>query len=181
MRRKRNRFKSDVMIDLTSLLDVIFIILLVVLCGQSSMKENLTQMQSDAKNTQAQAEQEYNLYKEQMEIADNLNQYVWAVSIMVPYDENEVTRRQIRFLKEGQEIETIDLIGNDVTSAIETFKKSLIKYIQEHENRPVILSLNEEDDYILYRDEIMVNEVFRELSEKFSNVYIKGTVSEEIK
>ena len=181
MRRKRNRFKSDVMIDLTSLLDVIFIILLVVLCGQSSMKENLTQMQADAKDTQAQAEQEYKLYKEQIEIADSLNQYVWAVSIIVPYDENEVTKRQIRFLKEGQEIETIDLIGNDVTSAIETFKKSLTKYIQENEDRPVILSLNEDDDYILYRDEIMVNEVFRELAEKFSNVYIKGTVSEEIK
>ena len=68
MRRKRNRFKSDVIIDLTSLLDVIFIILLVVLCGQSSMKENLTQMQADAKDTQAQAEQEYKLYKEQIEI-----------------------------------------------------------------------------------------------------------------
>ena len=181
MRRKRNRFKSDVMIDLTSLLDVIFIILLVVLCGQSSMKENLTQLQADAKGTQAQAEQEYKLYKEQIEIADSLNQYVWAVSIMVPYDENDVTKRQIRFLKEGQEIETIELIGNDVTSAIETFKKSLTKYIQEHEDRPVILSLNEDDDYILYRDEIMVTEVFLELANKFNNVYIKGTVSEEIK
>ena len=181
MRRKRNRFKSDVMIDLTSLLDVIFIILLVVLCGQSSMKENLTQLQADAKGTQAQAEQEYKLYKEQIEIADSLNQYVWAVSIMVPYDENDVTKRQIRFLKEGQEIEIIDLIGNDVTSAIETFKKSLTKYIQEHEDRPVILSLNEDDDYILYRDEIMVNEVFLELANKFSNVYIKGTISEAIK
>ena len=181
MRRKRSRFKSDVMIDLTSLLDVIFIILLVVLCGQSSMKQNLTEVQSNAENAQKQAEEVYELYKEQLEIADNLNQYVWAVSIMVPYDEHEVTKRQIRFLKEGQEIETIDLIGNDVTNAVETFKRSLIKYIQENEDRPVILSLNEDDDYILYRDEIMVNEVFLELAEKFSNVYIKGTVSEGIK
>ena len=181
MRRKRNRFKSDVIIDLTSLLDVIFIILLVVLCGQSSMKENLSELQSEAENAQREADEVYQLYKEQIEIADNLNQYVWAVSIMVPYDENDVTKRQIRFLKEGQEIETIELIGNDVTSAIETFKKSLTKYIQEHEDRPVILSLNEEDDYILYRDEIMVTEVFLELANKFSNVYIKGTVSEGIK
>ena len=67
MRRKRNRFKSDVMIDLTSLLDVIFIILLVVLCGQSSMKENLTQLQADAKGTQAQAEQEYKSICEDLE------------------------------------------------------------------------------------------------------------------
>ena len=57
MRRKRNRFKSDVIIDLTSLLDVIFIILLVVLCGQSSMKENLSELQSEAENAQREADE----------------------------------------------------------------------------------------------------------------------------
>ena len=82
---------------------------------------------------------------------------------------------------EGEEIETIDLVGNDVTSAVETFKKSLTKYIKENEDRPVILSLNEEDDYILYRDEVMVQDILYELASNFSNVYIKGSISEEIK
>lgn len=181
MRRKTNRFKSDVIIDLTSLLDVIFIILLVVLCGQSSMKKDLTQLQSEAENAQIKADEIYQLYKEQIEVADNLNQYVWAVSIIVPYDENEITRRQIRFLKEGEEIETINLVGNDVTNAVETFKKSLTKYIKENEDRPVILSLNENDDYILYRDEVMVLDILHELASNFSNVYIKGSISEEMK
>lgn len=181
MRRKRSGSKSDIIIDLTSLLDVIFIMLLVVLCGQSSINESLAEEQSNAEYARTQAESEYQLYKDQIETADSLNQYVWAVSIEVPYNEKEITQRQIRLLKEGEEIESFDLIGNDVTSTIETFKENLVGFIQENKDRPVILSLNEENDKILYRDEVMVNKIFIELSKEYSNVYIKGKIGEDTK
>ena len=181
MRRKRRSSGNDIIIDLTSLLDVIFIVLLVVICGQGSLNEGLIEKQSEAENAKQQAEMAYELYNDQLEMADSLNQYVWAVSVIVPYDENEITKRQIMILKEGNEIEQFDLIGNDVRRAREAFKESLLEFIQEHKEKPVILSLNEEDDNILYRDEVMVNEVFMELSEEFDNVYIKGNVSEDTK
>ena len=181
MRKKRNSSRGDIIIDLTSLLDVMFIILLVVLCGQSTITDNLSEMQANAESARVQAEAEYKLYDDQLKIADSLNQYVWAVSIAVPYDEAEITKRQILFLKEGEKIETIDLVGNDVTSSISAFKESLINYIQKNNGKPVILSLNDDDSYILYRDEVMVNEVFKELSNMYSNVYIKGCIGEETK
>ena len=179
MRRRRGSSKSDIIIDLTSLLDVIFIILLVVLCGQSSISQDMMDVQAGAEQAKAQAEAEYKLYEDQREMADSLNQLVCTVSVMVPYDTNEVTKRTIQLLVEGEEIRPIALIGNNVTDAVEEFKECLISYILENSDRPVILSLNEDDDYILYRDEVMVNEIFAELAGDYDNVYIKGSISEE--
>ncbi len=178
MRRRRGSSKSDIIIDLTSLLDVIFIILLVVLCGQSSLNQGLADSQTDVEQAKAQAEAEYKLYEEQLEMADSLNQLVCAVSVIVPY-EADVTRRTIMILKEGETIEEISLIGNDTSKAIAAFRESLISFILENQDRPVILSLNEEDDYILYRDEVMVQEMFADLAKEYDNVYIKGSISEE--
>ena len=179
MRRKRGSSKSDIIIDLTSLLDVIFIILLVVLCGQHSINQGLEDSQTDVEQAKAQAEAEYRLYEEQLEMADSLNQLVCTVSVEVPYEESEVTRRKILLLAEGEELKPIELIGNDVTKACAELKECLLRYIQENEDRPVILSLNEDDNYILYRDEVMVSELFFELAGDYENVYIKGNISEE--
>lgn len=179
MRKNRNGYKRDIIIDLTSLLDVIFILLLVVLCGQSGIREGLEQSNAEYEHARAQAEANHQLYEDQLEIADHLDKYVWAVSVVVPYDEKEITQRQIKLLKEGGEIESFDLVGNEVTGSAKAFKESLTDYIRKYKDRPVILSLNEEDDRILYRDEVMVNEIFVELSKEYTNVYIKGNINEE--
>lgn len=181
MRRKRKSSKGDVLIDLTSLLDVIFIILLIVMWGQNTAETNLKQAQADTESAKIQTEAEQKLYEQQLEIADNINQYVFAVSVVVPYDKEDVTHRTIQILKEGKEIESFELVGNNVTEAVEDFKKSLVSYIEQNKTRPVILALNENDDNILYRDEVMVTELFLELTKEFSNVYIRGSVSEEEK
>ena len=56
MQRRRKGTKRDVLIDLTSLLDVMFIILLVVLWGQQNKNEDLIKMQAEAEQAKAQAE-----------------------------------------------------------------------------------------------------------------------------
>lgn len=179
MRKNRKNFKGDIIIDLTSLLDVMFILLLVVLCSQNSINENLEQSNAKYDHARSQAEEAYQLYQDQMETADHLNKYVLVVSVVVPYDEKEITKRQIKLLKEGAEIECFDLVGNDVDASAKGFKDSLVSFIQKNKDNPVILSLNEEDDNILYRDETMVKNIFTELVEEYSNVYIKGSISEE--
>ncbi len=179
MRRKRKGSGRDVLIDVTSLLDVIFIILLVVLLGQNSTQEELLEMRAETENARVQAENEYMLYEQQIELADTVNQMVWAVSVVVPYDEQNVTKRTIQILKEGKEIERFELVGNNVSEAVEAFERSLVAYIEENSDKPVILSLNDNDDTILYRDESMVTELFLELAKKYNHVYIRGSVSEE--
>ncbi|MBP3577116.1 MAG: hypothetical protein J6K15_03290, partial [Lachnospiraceae bacterium] len=109
------------------------------------------------------------------------NQYVFAVSVVVPYDKEDVTRRTIQILKEGEEIESFDLVGNNVKSSVEAFRDSLVKFVEANKDRPVILSLNEKDDTILYRDEVMVTDIFYELTKEYNNVYIRGSIHEEEK
>ena len=174
MRRKRGSTGRDVFIDVTSLLDVMFIILLVVLWGQQNKNEDLIKMRAEAEQAKAQAEAEYKLYEQQMEIADNINRFVWAASVVVPYDENDVTKRTIQILKEGEEIESFALSGNNVAESITAFKDCLVTYILANKDKPVILSLNDNDDNILYRDEVMVTELFVELAKEYDNVYLRG-------
>jgi len=174
MRRRRKGTGRDVLIDLTSLLDVMFIILLVVLWGQQNRNEDLLKMQAEAEHAEAQAEAQYKLYEQQLEIADNVNQLVWAASVVVPYDENDVTKRTIMVLKEGQEIESFVLSGNNVAASVAAFKDCLVTYIVANKDKPVILSLNDNDDNILYRDEVMVTELFVELAKEYPNVYLRG-------
>lgn len=175
MRKVGRSSKGDVIIDLTSLLDVMFIILLVVLFGQKTVTADT---QSKAEEAISQAEEEKRLYEEQQEAFSS----IWAVSVIVPYDENEITKRHICILEKGEEIKSIDFVGNDTVNARDEFKNYLVDYIKKNEDKPIMLSLNDDNEYILYRDEVMVNNIFDELIKTYRNVYvIKGSVSEEIK
>lgn len=180
MRKKRN-IRGDVVIDLTSLLDVIFILLLVVLCGQQGINKNLTEKGIEQENAIAQANETREIYEDMIDMEDNIQQMVWAASIAVPYEKTEITKREIKLLVEGKEIESFPLIGNEVEESINQFREVLIEYIESNQERPVILSLNDNDDNILYRDETRVNDIMTELIETYSNVYIRGGLSEEEK
>lgn len=177
--RKKRRSKGEIIIDLTSLLDVIFIILLVVLCGQQVNNKNLNDEQKKVENENKQAAEQKELYEDMISTEDDLHKLVWAASISVPYDKNEITKREIKVLVEGEEIESFALVGNNVDESIEDFRSTLVNYIESHQKEPVILSLNENDDSILYRDEKRIREIINELMSSNNNVYIKGNLSEE--
>lgn len=172
MRRRRKR-NNDLMIDLTSLLDVIFILLLVILCGEQIAKEEYISQEQAAAEMVQEAEATKELYADQIELSDNLNQYVYAISVYSDYNPEQITVRKIRVLKEAQEIESFDLIGADTAEAYEAFHGCLEEYITENATQPVILSLNEGDEKILYRDEKAILQIFEQLSDDYENVYIK--------
>ena len=184
MQRKRRKTRNDVLIDLTSLLDVIFILLLVVICNynyENQKNEQETALAQEAMSAaKADAEADSQVYSDMIETQSNLQNYVWSASIVVPYEPDEITIRHIKLLTEdGAEPVSIDLVGNDVEGSIQEFKGKLTDYVKKYNDRPVILSLNENDDNILYRDEKKINEVLHELSNTYRNVYIKGNISEE--
>ena len=172
MRRRRNK-RDDLMIDLTSLLDVIFIILLVVMCSQQLTKWDYESREQEATETVRDAEAIAELYQDQMETQDNLNEYVVKLSVYSDFNPEQITVRKVRILKELQAIETIDLIGAETADAFGRLEENLVAYIQENSDKPVILSLNEGDEKILYRDEKTILAIFEKLSEEYTNVYIK--------
>ena len=180
--KRRHRAKSDILIDLTSLLDVIFIVLLIVFARTQNMTEKTEDQVNSANDTMAQAttlaqqaQAEYELYLDQIEMADNLQQYVFTISVNSSYRSDDVTRRQISVLPNGGEIETFELRGEDdsVENAKKQFRETLEKYIEKHQDQPVILTLNEKDEKILYRDEKAIKEIFDGLSEKYENVFMR--------
>ena len=179
--KRRHCAKSDIVIDLTSLLDVVFIVLLVVICRQHnltySQQEKMQEKMEDVETREALAQEKYELYMDQLETADQLNQYVWAVSVYARYSSEKVTERHISVLREGQEIESFELRGENVSGTLEAFRKSLESYITEHAEQPVILSLNEDDEKILYRDEKAINRIFAELASAHENVFIKPSAA----
>ncbi len=179
MKRIRRNRKSDIIIDLTSLLDVIFIILLVVIVGQKYTNTNIQNDLIEEKESYEGAVSEYNNSQTLYDDAVNTVKYFKSVSVSVPYDPDEVHKREIQFLFFGEnEGEPIELIGNDVNNSIQEFKDRLEQYISENSDNPIVLSLNDDDDTILYRDEKLITEVFNELSSKYNNVYVKGNLSE---
>ncbi len=175
--KRRHRVKSDIVIDLTSLLDVVFIVLLVVICRQHILTDSQQEKMEDVEAREVLAQEKYELYMDQLETADQLNQYVWAVSVYARYSSEKVTERHISVLREGQEIESFELRGENVSGTLEAFRKSLESYITEHAEQPVILSLNEDDEKILYRDEKAINRIFAELASAHENVFIKPSAA----
>lgn len=172
MRRRHNK-RDDLIIDLTSLLDIIFIILLVVMCSQQLTKWDYESQEQAAIEKVRDAEATAELYEDQMETHDKLNEYVLKLSVYSDFNPQQITVRKVRILKELEAIETIDLIGADTGSAFAKLEKSLADYIAENSDKPVILSLNEGDEKILYRDEKTILAIFERLSESYTNVYIK--------
>lgn len=183
MSRNKRISKNDIMIDLTSLLDVIFIVLLVVMIGQKDAaaqeQQNLDALQNEASEQIANAENAQQLYNDMLDTENNINKYVFSISITVPYNKDEIHKREIMLLTEGSEPQTFALIGNDVEGSLSEFRESLLNSINDHDDDiPIILSLNDDDDKILYRDEKAVSEILNEMSDKHKNVYIKGNLSE---
>ena len=182
MKKRRHRAKSDILIDLTSLLDVIFIVLLVVIGRQQTLTEK-QQEQMNAGNyveeATAQAEDaraKYELYVDQLDTAEQLQNIVCAISVYCYFESNDVTERHVEILRKGSDkaILTFDLHGKgkDVDDAYSQFEKALRDYVTANAEFPVILSLNENDEKILYRDQERIKGIFDDLMQEQDNVYV---------
>ncbi len=176
--RRRRRTKGDIIVDFTSLLDVIFILLMLVLSKQqvfaSQSKEKLEQDLAAANAMEEQAEKEYRLYEDQVESSEKINEYICLVSVYCNYDKNEVTSRTISILDyDGIADVPIELKGNDVTAEMSELEKRLTDTIEDNPDKAILLSLNKDDDNILYRDENKILEIFGKLSDEYENVVLK--------
>ena len=178
MSRKKRNSRNDIIIDLTSLLDVIFIILIVVMVDQKIEGDKIPQEHDDFHTAKAEYENATELYQDLIDTEKNIDKYFWSVSIIVPIEPNEIHKRTIWLKSVDGEDEKFELIGSEVDDALKEFKESLERSIRKHSDKPVLLSLNENDEKILYRDEKAIKKILDELSRNYKNVFIKGNLSE---
>lgn len=170
MRRQRKRHnKRNIFIDLTSLLDVVFIFLMIVLCNQQNETREAQAKNIEASEIMEQAKVQLELYTDQMDSVDNL----CLVSVYARYEPDNITKRHLSIKRKGEEIEEIEMMGNNTKEALETLESNLRAYIELNKEKPIILSLNEKDENILYRDEKEILKIFDKLKQELKNVYIK--------
>ncbi len=177
MRRIR-RGKSDVIIDLTSLLDVIFILLMVVLARQQVAGMDLekkevfvTELQSSLEKTEAEERDKLRLYTEQLDIAEKTA----IITVTATFDPVEPKVRTLKILKNGNEkADEFLLRGADTAEAFAAFEKKLNEYIRSSEGMPVILSIADDGSEILYRDQQKIESIFNGLSDGSDDIYIRA-------
>ncbi len=202
--------KKEIIIDLTSLLDVIFIVLMVVMVSQKMQQQSVQAQDSNEPVTIEDLKEHYEKY-------ENLDEYVLFIDIYSDINVNSYntsdsekiaeaflqddqhTRRlycikgigdseeKVKWVNmDGNESEYIDVrdsteetvLGKDgmldrklsglIESAIQSSDES------EYGNVIVILSVNRNEDKILYRDEFKITKLLEDIADRYrdSNVMI---------
>ena len=175
------RFKSrgNIIIDLTSMLDVIFIVLLVVMSMNQEQENKMRTVQEESRKQTISYNNAREQYEDQSDSFSHMSDYIAFISVNASFDEDLVTRH-ISVMNSDKKSSTPDIPELKRTKTAESFNtlaEYLDGYIQENPERVVVLSLNEGDEDILYRDEKEIKGIFHRLkTEHGANVRIKDPV-----
>ena len=179
MRGKRDNI-GDILIDLTSLLDVIFIVLLVVLCSGQISSRQVAEEKIAMEKKEAEVDQKESLYRQQLDTAEELQQYVMIISVDASYDPSNIKERNIEVLISGNmEPDLFQLVGENTKEPLEQLEERLHTCIDENADKHIILSLNENDERILYRDETALLSIFEKLGNENKNVLLRTPMQME--
>ncbi len=175
--------KQDIVIDLTSLLDVIFIVLLLVMCNQQLHSREAQQMAEDAAQKLEEASGLQQAFESHIEKYEETEEYVLFIDVTAAYSEQALTERTIRVMAgvdiAGGEPYEIEISPESASAGYreltDYLSASIEGYLSHGEGaaRPVILTLNKGDDDILYRDEVAIRAIFENLAEKYDNIYLR--------
>lgn len=171
---KKPKSIGQVLIDLTPLLDVIFILLIVVLSYQDNFSEKAEeqisqaeQYYTDAQDAVADAEAKTDTYKEQLENYANLNDYVNVVTIYASYEPSNRKYRTIHIAMNADDMKEIPLNPSNTSEAWAECKSCVEQVITDE--APTIISIKNEK--MLYRDEESIIKMYESL--EATNVYLK--------
>jgi len=177
--KKGQNGKAGVDIDLTSMLDVIFIILLVVMCQQ------MFTVKEEVKKTE-EIQAEYNeLYKQYEDVSGNytllyderknkteVEKKVAFITIYADYDKEYPQNRHIKTLRDDEmEIgNPYDIQKENEAEVFEKIKGDIIAYLSVNKEIPVLITID--DTQILYRDFVSLKNVFESIrDEGYTNLF----------
>ena len=181
----KKRWNRDNNIDLTSMLDVIFIFLMLSVCLQTSSNSNFQSKYDNNVQELESIKQELESVKEyNQELEDNIEAVkklnedhsdhisdafdlsVW-ITLAVDYTPTDIKKRTIRIrLNEGPEEEI--KIEDDSSDEFEQLEEKLEGIIKQNSGKPVLLRIDTSN--ILYRDEQRLDVLTSHLK-KYGNVY----------
>ena len=176
MKDRRNSDKFNIDLDLTSMLDVIFIILMVVMTSQllNNAKETATAQELSAELEAAQADNK--TYEMRLKDMENPDDRVAFVTLYANFEAADPKTRHIKLLLgEDVAIEDLKLTPDNEDKIYEDFSKRLETYLEGYPDSPVLLTLD--DSNILYRDHVRMEELLASVKEAHSNLYIRYSES----
>ncbi len=182
--RLKNKPKSlgQFIIDLTPLLDVIFILLIVILTYQDDYSKKADEAFEEAQRIEQQAKEEVaaidginTTIKEQLDTYEHLYNSVNVVTIYADY---EVTKRKYRILH--VQVNANDLWEKEINpSNEENVWNECLDYIETELSKntgiPTIFSIL--DEKMLYRDELSILDLYDKLD--VQDKYIKNNMETE--
>ena len=182
-KNKKPKSIGRLIIDLTPLLDVIFIVLIVVLAGQDTFnmeaEQNLEQAavyRSEADKQLDEMEAEVEVYKEQMAAYDSLSEYFNVVTVYASYSLENRRLRTVYVMVNNEEPVTLNLTPSNTAETWAECKRMIEEVIKKDETLPLILSINSNgDEKMLYRDDEAIYGIFRDLQNAYpdSNISIR--------
>lgn len=181
-KNKKPKSISRLLIDLTPLLDVIFIVLIVVLAGRDSMNASTDQKKADAEQRYIEAEQmqeeasqeiedmmaSVKTYENQLEIYEELNEKFNVITVVSNYALNDRTYRRVKVKANGNEPLVWELNPSNSEKSWNEFKTKIEDIIKEDLTKETIISIKvEEDEKMLYRDYEKMKNIINELQESY--------------
>lgn len=158
---------GEIVIDLTPLLDVVFIMLVVVLtCFQSNynlflqnkseLDERFEEMEDQIEEANEQRGNADALISDH-EIYENIGEYVVILDINETVNESDPSRRKIIIAHKG-ELNEFEINRNNMESKMEEIKNYILTF--KSEDKPTVVKLQYE--FMLYRDEEKITEILKD-------------------
>ena len=183
---KRLRSKQNTQIELTSLLDVIFIVLMIVVCNQQinmtektqearAAVEEAQEMEQSAEDARAEAEAEKALFEEHREMYEEINSQMSIVTVYADYTPSSPSDRSLYLIVDTQSSKKIQVSAGTEKTAFAQLEEELDAAVKTADDagKPVIISINTER--ILYRDESRLSGIVDDLFRRYDNIYLKQT------
>ncbi|MCQ2402018.1 MAG: hypothetical protein MJ059_08900 [Lachnospiraceae bacterium] len=182
--------RTNTTIELTSLLDVIFIVLMIVICNQNFEAEKTIEAAQgsvvEAEARIAEADKMMNLaeavitentmLKEQVELCTDIFSQVTLVTVSVTYTLSNPRQRVIRISVNDNEPEKLTMLTPaEPHKGFEELTESLKSILEDSAGRPVILSVDRSQ--ILYRDDIELTRILNKFG-GYSNLYMRAGTDE---
>ncbi len=165
-------------IELTPLLDVIFIFLFFVLIGSTALyNKRLGELEERENSVNEKIEEQLDTQSEIDALQERLDYYengvlstkVRIVTVFCEYSEDDNTEREIRILYPGDTESKISLDDQTKQTALDQLEADLQTFISSNSNYDIVLVINEEN--ILNRDYNSINKLMEDLEEQNENVY----------
>lgn len=189
--KHRLKNKLNTVVELTSLLDVIFIVLMIVICNQqinleekgrdvetayeeaAEVKAEAEAALSEAEDLRAEAEAEKALFEEHLEKFEDVSSQMTTVTVIIDYQPSNLRTRTIRLMADADTPETITITPETENDAYTKFEEKLEDLVTQAEasDKPVVISIDM--TRILYRDELRAEEVLSAVYGRHGNLFYR--------